>query len=527
MAQPTVAWAKCFGGKGRDVATSMVSTRDGGYLVAGSTTSVDGDVVGLHDSLGNFADYWLVKLDSLGSVEWKKCIGGTAGDYPTCIIPTKDSGWAICGYTWSLDDDASGNINFYSSDFWVVKLSAADTIQWERTYGGYQNDMAYSMVETSDGGYVVVGNTTSPDGFVTGFHGRKDVWMIKIDSIGALKWEHCYGGSGDESANSVVQTKDGGFVFCGTTNSPDGDISGVHYDIFGQPTNDVWVVKTDSGGIMEWNKTYGGGLQDYGNTVLQTVDGGYSIFGTADFGRTDSGYYFFDDYWLIKVDGGGNILWQQSYGGSNYDDASTMIQCKDGGYLLAGKSWSDDREVSGNHGGYDDWLVKTDSLGAVEWTQCYGGAKDEVPFCILETKDGGFAVAGSTISLDGDVSGLHDSCYYDAVQTDSVCNPDYWVFKLNPYVAGPKITAPKGTSVFVYPNPLDDHATLVFRLDSLPANCLLKLYDGLGQEVRSEALTGDSNSILIYRESLPKGIYICEVLENNKEILAVGKLVIE
>ena len=527
VAQPGITWAKCFGGHETEIARQIVQTTDGGYLVLGSTTSWDGDVVGLHDSVANFQDFWLLKLDASGGIVWKKCIGGSEKDFPTGIIKTKDGGYALCGYTWSTDRDAAGNINFYSADFWVLKYSATDTLQWQHTYGGYQDDKAFSIAETTDGGYVVAGNTASPDGFVTGLHGMTDFWLVKIDSVGALKWQKCFGGSANETANAVVQTSDGGFVLCGSTNSSDSEVTGTRIDISGRNSWDIWVVKTDTVGHLEWEKTYGGSQNDYGYSITQNKDGGYTLFGKTDFGRNDSGYYFYDDYWLIKVDSAGTVLWQQGYGGSYYDEATTMTPCKDGGYLLAGNTWSDDREVSGNHGGFDAWLVKIDSIGKVEWKQCYGGTKDEVPYGVIETNDGGYAFVGSTNSYDGDVSGLHGNCYYDAAQNDSVCTTDFWVVKLDKFVPEAKLVTPVHTSVYVFPNPFDDTATLLFRLDSLPANCSLSICDALGKEVRSVAIAGDSNTIRIYREGLQKGIYVCTVMQNNKEIIAVAKLVIE
>ena len=526
LAQPSMQWAKCFGGKGNDVAQSMIQTYDGGYLIVGSTNSLDGDVAGLHDSLGSRADYWLIKLDSNGILLWQKCIGGSDKDSATCLIQTKDSGYAICGYSWSDDGDVAGNNYHYSADFWVVKLSSQDSIQWQKTYGGYQDDKAYSIIQTYEGGYMVAGNTMSPDGNVTGYHGATDYWIIKLDSLGNLIWNKCYGGSGDETAKSIVQTFDGGYIICGFTDSDNGDVTGLNKDNSGNNTYDIWIVKTDSAGEILWEKTYGGMQNDYGCAIIQTKDSGYAIFGTCDFGKNDSGYYFYDDYCLIKIAGNGAIEWQQRYGGSNYDEASSMTQTNDGGFLLAGYTLSNDYEVSGNHGGYDAYIVKTDSLGNYQWSKCYGGSRDDVPYSIVQTKDGGYAFAGSTFSNDGDVFGWHDSCILGSIYLDSVCTNDFWIVKLYPYDPI-KIVAPQNTSVYVYPNPFYFNTTLLFKLDSLPENCVLNIYEITGQQVRSLAITDVSNSINIYRDGLSKGFYICELIENGITVLAVGKLIID
>jgi len=526
IAQPSIQWAKCFGGTGIDIAKSMIQTLDGGYLIVGSTNSLNGDVVDLHDSLGAIPDYWLIKLDSTGTLQWRKCLGGSDKDYATCLINTKDSGYAICGYSWSHDGDVSGNNYHYSADFWVVKISSQDTIQWQKTYGGYNDDKAYSIAETSDGGYIVCGNTNSPDGDVMGFHGATDYWVIKLDSIGNLIWNKCYGGTADETANSILQTYDGGYIVCGFTDSPDGDVTGLTKDITGKNNYVIWIVKTDTSGEIQWEKTFGGMQSDYGYSIIQTKDSGYAIFGTGDMGRNDSGYYFYDDYWLIKIASDSTIQWQQTYGGRDYDEASTMTQTKDGGFLLTGYTLSDDYEVYGNHGGYDAWIVKTDAIGTLQWSSCFGGSRDDIPYSIIETKDGGIAFAGSTFSDDGNIHGWHDSCTYDSLNKDSVCTPDFWIVKLYPYELPKKIEAPN-TSVLIYPNPFDIEATLVFRLDSLPSNCVLNIYDVIGQLVKSLVISGDSNTITIYREGLSKGIYICELIENGITMLAVGKLFID
>ncbi len=526
-AQPAIAWAKCFGGSGTDYANAILQTDDKGYLILGTTASADGDVNGLHDSLGNDPDYWLIKLDENGNMEWQKCLGGTRREFASAMIKTSDGGYALCGYSWSPDGDVSGNGFHYSADFWVLKLGSDYELTWQRTYGGYNDDKAFTIAETKDGGYVVAGNANSPDGDVTGLIGKTDYWLIKLDSIGNLKWNRCYGGTGDETANSVIQCDDGGYILCGYTNSLDSEVTNLHKDINGNKTYDIWVVKTDSIGTMEWQKTYGGSGMDYGKTIIQTKDGGYTIFATTDFGRNDSGYYFYDDYWLIKVDATGTIVWQQSYGGSYYDDAATMAQTKDGGYLLSGSVLSNDMQVSGNHGGYDIWIVKTDSSGGIEWSKTVGGSRDDIAYSVIETKDGGVAVAGSTISYDGDAAGLHDNCYYDALLQDSVCNPDVWVLKLHPNVMKGPFNGNNNASMVNYPNPFDKNTTIVFNLDSLPDHCALIIYNSAGQMVRSRAITGHSNTIIVSREGLPKGIYLCNLIHNNKEVLAVGKLDIE
>src|SRR5665213_612812 len=288
----------------------------------------------------------------------RKCIGGTSNDFANSLIQTSDGGYAIAGYTWSTDGDANRSFNRYSADFWVIKLSASDTIQWQFTYGGYSDDIANSICQTSDGGYMVAGLTESHDDEVTNFKGKSDFWVIKIDTSGVLQWQKTYGGSGDDGANSVIQTQDGGFLIAGFTDSPDSDVVGLHLDYFGDTTMDYWVVKTNDTGAIEWQKCYGGAYADFATSVIQTHDGGYAVAGFSDQGPDSNGYYNSYDYWVVKIDTGGNIQWQNRYGGSDDDLAYSILQTHDGGYIVAGCSASDSEEVFGNHGRNDYWILK-------------------------------------------------------------------------------------------------------------------------------------------------------------------------
>jgi len=238
---PNIEWQKCLGGSNDDEAYSVQQTSDGGYIVAGSTRSNDGDVSGNHEEVWWLVwDFWVVKLDRYGDIEWQKCLGGSDSDWAESIQQTNDGGYIVAGYTGSNDGDVSGNHG--EKDFWVVKLDRYGDIEWQKCLGGSGGggsggDYAYSVQQTSDGGYIVAGETWSNNGDVSGYHGGGDVWVVKLDRYGDIKWQKCLGGSSWDWAYSIQQTNDGGYIVAGLTRSNDGDVSGNYGE------KDFWVVK--------------------------------------------------------------------------------------------------------------------------------------------------------------------------------------------------------------------------------------------------------------------------------------------
>jgi len=407
-AQVVIEWQKCLGGTGVDEANSIKQTTDGGYVLAGVTTSNNGDVSGNH---GGY-DYWVVKLDSIGNLQWQKCLGGSFSDWAHSIQQTTDGGYVVAGGTESFNGDVTSNHGDF--DYWIVKLDNIGNIQWQKSFGGTSFDFAYSIQQTTDGGFVVAGRTNSNDGDVSGNHGGHDYWVVKLDSIGNIQWQKCLGGTDEDAANSIHQTTDGGYVVAGWTESNDGDVSGYHGNY------DCWIVKLDSGGTFQWQKCLGGTGQDYAYSIQQTTDGGYVVAGHTRSNDGDvSGNHGNYDYLVVKLDSLGNIQWQKCLGGTNGDGVSSIEQTTDGGYVVAGNTYSNNGDVSGNHGGVDYWVVKLDSVGNIQWQKCLGGTGQDYDYAysIQQTTDGGYVVAGYNQSNDGDVTGNHG-------------DRDYWVVKL-------------------------------------------------------------------------------------------------
>ena len=346
------------------------------------------------------------------AIEWQKCLGGTSWDYAKSIQQTSGGGFIVAGETWSNDGDVSGNHGIVDS--WIVKLNSSGDIIWQKCFGGTDDDVAFSIQQTSDGGFIVAGGTFSNDGDVSGNHGIVDSWIVKLNSSGDIIWQKCFGGTDDDVAFSIQQTSDGGFIVAGGTFSNDGDVSGNHGIV------DSWIVKLNSSGDIIWQKCFGGTDDDVAFSIQQTSDGGFIVAGYTSSNDGDvSGNHGSWDSWVVKLNSSGDIEWQKCLGGTDNDEAKSIQQTSDGGYIVAGETWSNDGDVSGNHGNSDYWVVKLNSSGDIEWQKCLGGTVKDIAKTIQQTSDGGFIVAGYTNSNDGDVSGIHGDYY------------DFWVVKLN------------------------------------------------------------------------------------------------
>jgi hypothetical protein len=399
----TIQWQKALGGTQFEKGHCIQQTTDQGCIIAGYTNS----------NIGNHGDVdaWIVKLDGTGTLQWQKCLGGTDEDYATSIQQTNDGGYIIAGSTTSNDGDVTGNHG--GSDYWIVKLDATGTILWQKTFGGTSYDKAESIRQTSDGGYIITGYAYSNDGDVTGNHGAIDIWIVKLDGIGTIQWQKCLGGTDDDYARSIQQTTDGGYIIAGGTNSNNGNVSGNHGAL------DFWIIKLDGTGTIQWKKCLGGTDEDSATSIQQTTDGGYIITGNTGSTNGDiTGNHAIDnniksnDYWIVKLDGTGTIQWQKCLGGTGDEDPYSIQQTIDGGYIVAGNTTSNDGNVSGIHGSNDVWIVKLNITGNIQWQKCLGGSGHDFVYSNQQTADGGYIMTGLTNSNDGDVSGNNGN--YDA-----------------------------------------------------------------------------------------------------------------
>ncbi len=393
---PSIQWAKCFGGENYDYADMIQQTSDNGYIIGGMTRSLGGDITGKHAN----SDFWIVKLDENGKLLWQKTLGGSGDDYCNSIQQTSDGRYIVGGETESNDGDVTSNNGGY--DFWVVKLNAVGKIVWQKTFGGSQYDNANSIQQTSDGGYIVAGETESFNGDVVGNHGSSDYWIVKLDANGSMMWQKTLGGRGFDAANSIKQTFDGGYIVTGFTLSSGGDVTNY------RGGNDFWVVRLDAKGNIVWQKTLGGSFEDDAYSISQTSDGGYIVAGRTLSNNGDViGNHGDYDSWVVKLDGNGTLIWQKTLGGTEEEEASSVQQTLDGGYIVAGFTKSINGDVTSNRGEKDAWIVKLDMNGNIVWQTVHGGSENDDISSVQQTADGKYIVAGYSNSTGGDVIGNH------------------------------------------------------------------------------------------------------------------------
>jgi uncharacterized delta-60 repeat protein len=400
-------FARSYGGTDLDEVLSVQRASDGGYIAAGYTWSF---------GAGRY-DIFLIKTDANGNLQWAKTYGGTNDDYAYSVQQTSDGGYIVVGYTNSF---GSG-----WEDILIIKTDPSGNIQWAKVYGGVNSDYAYSVQQTSDGGYIVVGYSDS-------YTYTYDIILIKLNSSGNVQWARTYGGGSWDYAYSVQQTSDGGYIVTGFTGS------------FSSGDADIILIKTNSLGNLQWAKTYRGTNYDYAYSVRQTSDGGYIVAGhTLSFGAGNW------DVFLIKTDANGNLQWAKTYGGTDWDESYSVQQTSDGGYILA--VWTNSFSPGGNFA-----IIKTNASGNVQWAKNYAGAwagwTDRAK-SVQQTPDGGYIAAGrmneNTFLVKMDANGNVCSAFQDislTVTTPSptVTSPSLTVYSVSPTVlsVSPIVTSP-------------------------------------------------------------------------------------
>ncbi len=356
-----LTWARAFGGPGNDLGSSVQQTSDEGYIIAGCSGSFGG------------LDVYLIKLDAYGDTLWTRIYGGTYHEEGCSVQQTSDGGYVIAGYTASF---GAGD-----HDVYLIKTDASGDTLWTKTHGGTDYDRGCSVQQTLDGSYIIAGYTYS---FGAGDY---EVYLVKTDASGDTLWTRTYGGT-SAYCSEVRQTADGGYIIACMSKFV--------------VSNDVRLIKTNASGDALWTRTYGGTDSDFGNSVQQTSDGGYIIAGWTDSFGAGS-----DDVYLIKTDASGATLWTRTYGGTGDDWGYSVQQTPDGGYVIAGWTESFGAGIS------DVYLIRTNASGDTLWTKTYGGTSVDRGYSVQQTADGGYIVAGYTYSF-----GTGDNDVY-LIKTDS------------------------------------------------------------------------------------------------------------
>ncbi len=330
-----------------------------------------------------------ISYSNAQSIQWQKTYGGTGHEYIHKTIPISGGGYAFIGYSESIDGDVSGNHGM--EDLWVAKINAAGTIVWSFSYGGSDDDEGYDILQASDGIFFVTGITNSYDGNVSGNHGTSssDVWLLHIGANGNLIKQKCFGGSNDEQGSALAINTDGKLFICGYTYSNNGDVSGNH----GSGECDLWLVKTDTALNLIGQKCIGGTGYEEGINMAITSDNGCVVTGRSYSSDGDvTGYHGGSDMFVSKISSTLNIEWAKCFGGTETEEGNAVVQLIDGSYAVLGyTSTHNNGDITGHHGsqGMDDyWLVKLTSAGALSWAKCYGGACDDQADGLTATADG-------------------------------------------------------------------------------------------------------------------------------------------
>lgn len=358
LANAQIPFQKSFGGTNTSWGNSIQQTNDNGYISVGVT-----DAFGV----GAF-DVFAIKTDSSGNPIWKKAIGETSSDFANDVQQTSDSGFIVCGY--SISSFSGG---FAGENIYLIKLNSNGSILWSKIIGGVGNERANSVRQTSDGGFIIAGTTNSWGA------GGNDFYLVKTDGNGNISWTKTFGGALDDVANSVKQTSDGGYIVAGETNS------------FGAGDIDYYLIKTDALGTLTWSKTFGGGGSDWLYSVVQASDDGY-VMGGYSISFLGAGEA---DAVVIKTDITGSILWSKTYGEQYGDVASSIVRTNDNGYALAGGQSSFPFSMVDK-----GLLFKIDSVGNFIWANAFINS-NEVQRGICKTTDGGYALTGEWLPVSG------------------------------------------------------------------------------------------------------------------------------
>jgi len=339
-----------------------------------------------------------------GDLDFARIYGGTKNERAQSVTNTDDGGYAVLGYTQSSDGDVTDKTDD-SFDFWLLKFNAESQMQWNKTYGGSQDDRGRDIIQTQDGGYAILGSSFSSDNDVTSNAGQLDYWLAKLDASGSISWQKSFGFSGTDIGISVIQTNDNGYLISGvldvTASGGEGNTSKTSSLHAG---GDYWVIKLNASGDLQWSKFFGGLFTDTPEGIVETDDNAFIIAGGSDSADTDitnnKGSY---DFWVIKISNTGALIWEKSFGGDEIDEARAITKSGDGNFIIAGDTRSMDQDVSNNSGAADLWIVKISPAGEMLWEKTIGGSSFDVARAIVKTQDGGFLLSGSSRSSDGDV----------------------------------------------------------------------------------------------------------------------------
>lgn len=403
VAQVNLVWAKILGGNGNDYGYTILKTADGGHLVGGRTSSNNnGDVPTNHGGL----DALVIKIDAAGAVQWKKNFGGNSDEVANAMAATNDGGYVVTGYTIS-NNNGDVPANQGGVDFWVIKLDATGNLQWKKTLGGSGDDWPFAVTVTSEGKIAVAGSSKSNNGDVGNNKGNEDFWIVMLESAtGNIAWKKNYGGNGSDIAKAVVATNDGGIIAGGSSSSNNnGDVPAT------KGSSDFWVVRLDKNGVIVWSKTAGSNnIEELTSLAIGPNNIVVAAGSTKGNGGDVSGAKGGEDMWVIQLNATNGMLnWQKALGGTFGEMARSVAVDATGKIVVVGHSYSSNTgDVGQEKGAGDFWLVGLSSTGTKLWTKLLGGDNEEIATGVALAENSSYVVIGYTqSSQSGDVGQTH------------------------------------------------------------------------------------------------------------------------
>ncbi|WP_375238055.1 hypothetical protein [Aurantibacter sp.] len=346
-------WSKTYGGTLDDRGNDIVATQDGGFAITGYGSSNDNDI-----SINNGnQDFWISKLDSDGNIIWEKSFGYSGSDRAYSIIQTQDQGFLISGVLDVTASAGEGNSKNYfiehaGGDYWAIKLDSNGNQEWTKYFGGNLSDDPYGITQTVDGNFILVGSSDSEDVDITNNKGSYDYWIVSISNSGVLLWEKNFGGTEIDEARGITNTSDGNFLIIGNTRSNDVDVSN---NIGG---SDIWLLKISPFGELLWEKTLGGTGFDIGNSISKSINGYIISGASRSLDGNITGNNGQNDAFITEINENGDLLWTKSVGGSNEDLIYDSVQINDGTIVSVGETTSNDFDLNNNKGFTDLLVLK-------------------------------------------------------------------------------------------------------------------------------------------------------------------------
>ncbi len=492
-----VLWEKSYGGIQSEYLFDAQPTADYGFILAGS--SLSGKSGNKQQENIKDLDYWVWKMDEKGDLDWQKSFGGTGADFLQSIQNTIDGGFILAGTSTSMKGADKKDDNFGKEDFWIIKLNAKGDEEWQKTIGGTGRDVLTAISQTKDGGYIIGGSSES---IVSGLkseasYGSLDYWILKLDSTGNIEWQKTFGGQFMDQLEIIQPTKDEGYIIGGWSNSlKSGNKT---EDSFGE--GDYWILKLDRNGEKEWERAFGGEEDDHLYTIIELKEGGYlaggdSRSGTSGNKKRSNGRG--TDFWLVKITETGETDWEETYDFGQTDVLTSITENGDGTLLLGGNAKTENTGLARtDKKGIDDYIaLKIAADGEEKWRQTVGSAGEDNLKKLVETRDGGYLLAGTT---NGKVSRDRNS---------GQGRRDFWVVKLRDKDKEDENDRYVGLEAF--PNPTENFTNIIVNHEF--ENGTASVYDISGKQIQSFEIS--SRTVPIDLQGLPVGIYIVTVTTN-------------